>query len=87
MIEELSDIKEETSETVTEEIEPTAVITAGTYDFTTGNLPVIISQIQDAPDTIQSVKIAVWTQEDQSDLQWIQTGMDENGNFAGITFV
>ena len=82
LIEELSDIKEETSETVTEEIEPTAVITAGTYDFTTGNLPVIISQIQDAPDTIQSVKIAVWTQEDQSDLQWIQTGMDENGNFA-----
>lgn len=80
LIEELSEIKEETQE-VEEVVDPTAIVTVDAYDFKTGMMPVMVYQIENAPETVQSVKIAVWTEENQSDLQWIQMGMDENGNY------
>lgn len=44
-------------------------------------LPINVSDIENVEDGVQSVLIAVWTTEDQSDLQWIQMEADEDGNY------
>ena len=53
----------------------------GDYQSDTGMLPVKVSDIKNMESGIQSVLIAVWTKEDQSDLQWIQMEADEEGNY------
>lgn len=58
-----------------------AVVGAGDYQRATGMLPVKVSDIKNVENGIQSVLIAVWTTEDQSDLQWIQMEADEKGNY------
>lgn len=54
-----------------------AKVTAGTYDYNTAYLPVNVSNIQNIEKRINSMLIAVWSEEDQSDMQWIQ--MDPEG--------
>ena len=60
---------------------PKAVVEVGDYQSDTGMLPVKVSDIKNMESGIQSVLIAVWTKEDQSDLQWIQMEADEEGNY------
>lgn len=60
---------------------PKAVVEVGDYQSDTGMLPVKVSDIENVENGIQSVLIAVWTTEDQSDLQWIQMEADEEGNY------
>ena len=60
---------------------PKAVVEVGDYQSDTGMLPVKVSDIENVENGIQSVLIAVWTTEDQSDLQWIQMEVDEEGNY------
>lgn len=65
--------------------EETTVVSADVivseYNFETGELPVTISNIQGAEKGIQAMNIAVWTAEDQSDLQWIQAVRLEDGSY------
>ena len=60
---------------------PKAAVEVGDYQSDTGMLPVKVSDIENVENGIQSVLIAVWTTEDQSDLQWIQMEADEEGNY------
>ena len=68
-------------EEVVEENLPTALVTVYEYDSMSGQLPVQISEINDAGKGIGTVNVAVWTEEDQSDLQWMQAEQQEDGTF------
>lgn len=59
----------------------TADVLVGEYDYTTGYLPVTVSNIQNAENGVSSVHVAVWTEEDQSDLQWLTADLREDGNY------
>nr|WP_307998296.1 GBS Bsp-like repeat-containing protein [uncultured Merdimonas sp.] len=58
-----------------------AIVEVGDYQSDTGMLSVKVSDIENVENGIQSVLIAVWTTEDQSDLQWIQMEADEDRNY------
>ena len=60
---------------------PTALVTVYEYDSMSGQLPVQISEINDAGKGVGTINVAVWTEEDQSDLQWMQAEQQENGTF------
>ncbi len=50
----------------------TAAVTAGTYDYSTGIMAVEVHNFKNLDKRINSMLLAVWTKEDQSDMQWIQ---------------
>ena len=60
---------------------PTALATAMPYDYTTGVLSVVISDFQNTEDGISGITAAVWTEEDQSDLQWVQAEVQSDGTY------
>ena len=60
---------------------PTALATAMPYDYTTGVLSVVISDFQNTEDGISGITAAVWTEEDQSDLQWVQAEVQPDGTY------
>lgn len=60
---------------------PTAEATALPYDFRTGLLQVVINDFQNTENGIAMITAAVWTKEDQSDLQWVQAELQEDGNY------
>ena len=41
-----------------------------------------MTDLANLPDEVQSVQIAVWTNEDQSDVQWIQLEAREDGSYG-----
>ena len=57
---------------------PTGEIAVGEYDYHTAALPVIVYNIAN-DDSIASVTAAVWHNEDQSDLQWVELPQNEDG--------
>lgn len=61
--------------------EPTAVLTLGEYDYMAGVLPLYIREIDDKGDGISAVNVAVWVNDDQSDVQWMQAEVQENGDY------
>lgn len=65
-----------------EEKLPTALITVSDYDELTGTLPIFITDIQNVQGNIMAVNVAVWTEDDQSDLQWMQAAQNEEGGYA-----
>lgn len=60
---------------------PTAVVWADPYQYKTGALPVTITDIANVQEGVENVVIAVWTMEDQSDLQWIQMEPREDESY------
>ncbi len=60
---------------------PTAVISIGEYTSGNAIMPVWISDFENIINSVMNVSLAVWTEEDQSDLQWIQMGMQEDGSY------
>ena len=60
---------------------PTGEITVGEYDYHTAALPVTVYNIAN-DDNIASVTAAVWHNEDQSDLQWIELPQNEDGTYS-----
>lgn len=60
---------------------PRAAITVDTYNYKTAALPIYVSDIANIENDISSVMAAVWTDEDQSDLQWIQLNSDGSGGY------
>lgn len=73
LIEELADIDYDSQSLMEREGRvPTGTVYADPYLRDIGGIPVTVTDLVNLPDTVQSVQIAVWTNEDQSDLQWIQ---------------
>ncbi len=58
-----------------------ADITVGEYDIITGVIPIEVRDIANVPEGVESVQMAVWTAGDQTDMQWIQMGMQEDGSY------
>ncbi|MDD3362867.1 MAG: GBS Bsp-like repeat-containing protein [Hespellia sp.] len=65
------------------EIDPVASVLSGEYDFHSALLPVTVTDIQNADIEIESLLIAVWHDEDQNDLTWIQAERQEDGSYTG----
>ena len=58
---------------------PKADITVGPYDNNTATFPVVATNLQNIGEGIESLLTAVWTEPDQSDLQWIPMELHEDG--------
>lgn len=76
------DIDENSAELqIREGTAPTASAVALPYDYTMGILQIVIHDIMNAEDGIASITVAVWTMDDQSDLQWIQAEAQADGSY------
>lgn len=77
-LEELESVDEDTEalkqrHTANLEIEP--------YNTTSNSFDVWVKDITGDAEDIEAVKVAVWKQEDQSDIQWIYLESDEEGEY------
>ena len=88
MMEKLADIHQEENVQVTsEENVASAEIETGEYQYDSSLLPIVVRNITNMPGTVQSVVAAVWKEEDQSDLQWIQMGLLETGEYYAEAYI
>ena len=60
---------------------PTVTATPLPYDFRTGILQVVINNIQNVDDGIAGITVAVWTNPDQSNIQWLQAEAQPDGSY------
>lgn len=78
----LADIDESSEELLVREGKiPTGEVVIGEYQRQTGTIPLTVQQITGG-ENIQSILVAVWTNDDQSDLQWIELQMNEDSNYT-----
>lgn len=78
-----ADIDQDSAELhIREGTTPTVLATANPYDYTTGTLSVVISDIQNAGNDIAGIMAAVWTDADRSDLQWVQAEVRDDGTYV-----
>lgn len=82
MLEQLADIKDNKELMIREGRAPMAMVTAGEYQRDAGLIPVSVTNVENVTNGIQSVQIAVWTAEDQSDLQWISMEKTAEGVYT-----
>ncbi len=59
---------------------PTAEVLTGEYQKDNSTLLVTVKNMQYITNGIQSVSLAIWKNEDQSDLQWLPMAMFEDGH-------
>ena len=84
LLEDLAEIDRDTEALkVREGRVPAATVQVGAYSYTEGILPVTVTDIENVEVGVQSIQIAVWTQEDQSDLQWSQLENMGDGSYSG----
>ena len=57
------------------------MVAIGEYQHQTGTIPIIVQQITGG-ENIQSMLVAVWANEDQRDLQWLEIQMSEDANYV-----
>ena len=82
LIDKLADIDENSEELLLRQGKvPTGEIAVGEYDYHTAALPVIVYNIAN-DDSIASITAAVWHNEDQSDLQWVELPQNEDGTYS-----
>lgn len=82
LIDKLADIDENSEELLLRQGKvPTGEIAVGEYNYHTAALPVIVYNIAN-DDSIASVTAAVWHNEDQSDLQWVELPQNEDGTYS-----
>ena len=82
LIDKLADIDENSEELLLKQGKvPVGEIAVGEYDYHTAALPVIVYNIAN-DDSIASVTAAVWHNEDQSDLQWVELPQNEDGTYS-----
>ena len=60
---------------------PTAALTVQPYNYLDGRLPVLITDLTNADTTTSTINVAVWTEEDRSDQQWIQAELQADGTY------
>lgn len=56
-------------------------VSIDSYNYKAGVLPVTVWGIDNFDGNVTSVMLAVWTEEDQSDLQWVQTEKQTEGSY------
>lgn len=76
-IEAVQDLEIETEE----ENIPSATVVLDDYDRESNVMSVYISDVQDCGLGISSINVAVWTELDQSDIQWMQAEQLEDGSY------
>ena len=82
LMEELADLNENAEELLVREGKmPTANVWAEAYERDTGALPVRVRDMSIVGEGAEHVMIAVWTNEDQSDLQWLEMEGQEDGSY------
>lgn len=80
-MEKLADLDTDSEELLRREGKiPSATVWANDYKYEIGVIPVGVADIKGVSG-IESVILSVWTNEDQSDLQWIQTEEVETGSY------
>lgn len=86
LLDRLANIDGESPELVAREGKiPTADVEVGAYQSDSGVLSLTVTNIENIQEDIQSMMVAVWSSEDQSDLQWIPLeGDDQNGYSVNI---
>lgn len=84
LMEEIADLDEDKEEILRRDgkIDPAAEITVGAYDNMTGIFPIEVKNIVRVSDEVATVLAAIWTYEDQSDLQWIKLEDHGDGSYA-----
>lgn len=83
MMEELADLDEDNKELMIREGRaPKATVIAGEYQRELGLIPISVTDIENVEGEIQSMQMAVWTKEDQSDLQWIPMETTGDGTYT-----
>ena len=60
---------------------PKADIIVGEYEEEIGGLPVSVAEFQNIPNGVANIMVAVWKDEKQSDLQWIQMEIQEDNSY------
>lgn len=87
-IEELASIDEDKAITFdTDSSQNTAVLETGEYDYETGILPIYMWNVDGIGVEVESVIMAAWHDEDQSDLTWIEAEKQGDGNYLGAVNV
>lgn len=82
LMEELSEIDEDKEALwIREGKAPTATVSIDEYQADLGILPISLTDIDYIPGNIVSVMAAVWVNEDQSDLKWLEMEADEENNY------
>ena len=82
LMEQLANINENAKDLLAREGKlPMATVVAEPYESDTGALPINVYDIVNLSSEIRHVMLAVWTNEDQSDLQWIQMEMVGDGSY------
>ncbi len=64
-----------------EVLQPGALTQVLGYDNTAGILQIQVKDFQNIPNEIQAINIAVWVEADQSDLQWMQASLADDGSY------
>lgn len=83
LLDRLANIDEESPELLAREGKtPTANVEVGAYQSASGVLPLTVTNIENIQEDIQSMMVAVWSSEDQSDLQWISLEGDEQNGYS-----
>ncbi|MCI8834901.1 MAG: sulfatase-like hydrolase/transferase [Ruminococcus sp.] len=62
---------------------PSAEVAVYEYNSAAGLLPVGVREIRHIQQKVTAVNVAVWTEENQEDLQWVQTVLLEDGSYGG----
>lgn len=63
------------------QLTPTADVAAGPYNGEEATFPITVSNLANVETGVESVLAAVWSEEDQSDLQWIPMEPQEDGTY------
>lgn len=89
LMETLADINEDSEALMIREGKsPAADLTVGAYDYETGLFSLAVNNFVNVDTgSIQSMSAAVWTEDNQSDLQWIPLDAQEEGSYAGAVKV
>ncbi len=82
LLEKIADLDEDKPELLIREGKtPRANIEVEEYRSELGILSVRVSDFENILNGVADVSLAVWTEEDQSDLQWIQMGIQEDSSY------
>lgn len=83
LLDQLANIDEDSPELLVREGKtPKADVEVGVYQSENGILPLTVTNIENVQEDIQSVMVAVWSNEDQSDLQWIPLEGDNQDGYG-----
>ena len=91
MMEKLANIREVKEDIAVqaeaEETMPTAELEVGEYQYENSVLPIAVRNIANMNGEIQSIKVAIWRNPDQSDLQWVPLEMLDDGSYYADAYV